>query len=101
MPGFKGLSKLPHTAHRIDSQFADKPILVHRLALLAAREPRGLRPHLFAVLEDHVTMPIKRLHAGQDFAVVANGYQDLRVAPHSGLEDRERAGRELCRIIHQ
>ncbi len=40
-------------------------------------------------------MPIEGFHAGQEFAVVAAGDEDLGVGADGGLEDREGAGGEL------
>jgi hypothetical protein len=42
-------------------------------------------------------VPVESLDTGKDFAVVANGYQDLGVASHCRLEDGEGASGELGR----
>ena len=51
--------------------------------------------HLLDVFKDHVAMPIERLDARQQLAVVAAGDQDLCVAAHGRLQDRQGPGREL------
>lgn len=81
--------EIPH------SHLANKPILVQRSPLLPARQSWRLRPHLLHILQHHIAMPIERLDAGEELAVVAARDQDLGVRAHSGLEDGERAASEL------
>lgn len=56
---------------------ANEPILINRSPLLAITLPRRLRPHLLHVLQNHIAMPIKRLHPRQQLLVIATRDQDL------------------------
>ena len=62
--------------YRQHIHLADKPILIHSLALPTL----GLfRPHLLHVLKDHVAVAVERLDARQELAVVPARNEDLGV----------------------
>ena len=77
------------------SQASNIPVLVHRLALLSARETRGFCPHLLDVLQHHVAVAVKGLDARKKLPVVANRDEDLGMAADCRLKDRQRTGRKL------
>lgn len=70
------------------SHLANETILVYRSSLLAICQSGRLCPHLLDILQNHVAMAVKRLDAGKELAVVADGDEDLHVRAHGGLEDR-------------
>ena len=69
--------------------FADEPVLVDWPPLLSTRNSRSFRPHFLHVLQDHIAMSIEGLDPGEQFAVVAAGYENLRMRSDGGLENRE------------
>lgn len=72
--------------HRIatNEHLADKSVLVDRFRLfLAFTGLREFGPHLLHVLEDHVAMPVERLHATKQFVIVPAVDQDLSLTLHA------------------
>lgn len=78
-----------------NSHLANKPVLVHRPALLAGACPRRLCPHLLDILQHHVAVAIESLDTREQLAVVAARDQNLGVRSHGRLEDGEGARGEL------
>jgi hypothetical protein len=79
----------------LHSHLADISVLVHWSAFLAVSQTRRLRPHLLDVLQNHVAMAIESLDAGEEFAVVANGDENLDVRAHSCLKKVQGTSGEL------
>lgn len=77
---------------------ADKPVLVDRPALLAARQLGRLGPHLLHILKHHVTVAVEGFYTCQELSVVSDRDQDLGVTADGGLEDRQRARRKFIYI---
>jgi len=50
---------------RRHSHFADESILIDGSPFLSSSELGRLRPHLFHILQYHITMPIEGLYSGQ------------------------------------
>lgn len=88
---FKALSSSVQTwtafTESRDSHLANKPVFVHWSSLLSCARSRCLRPHLLHVLQYHIAMSIKCLHASQQLSVVSAGDQDLGVRSDGGLKD--------------
>lgn len=82
---------------RVASQehLADETVLVDLAPGLAVCQARCLCPHLLCVLQNHVTVSVEGLYAGEQFAVVAAGDQDLGAVADGRLEDGEGSGSEL------
>lgn len=78
---------------------ADEAVLVDLAPRLAIGEARCLCPHLLRVLQNHVAVSVEGLDAGEQFAVVAAGDQDLGAVADGSLQDGEGSGGELV-LLH-
>merc|ERR1739841_192208 len=61
-----------HQDHGVPTkeELANEAVLVHWLSLLLPGALGHLGPHLAHILEDHVAVPVERLHTRQDLPVV-------------------------------
>uniref|UniRef100_A0A6B2LTG8 Uncharacterized protein n=1 Tax=Arcella intermedia TaxID=1963864 RepID=A0A6B2LTG8_9EUKA len=85
----KGISQHRHDGVPPQEQLRDKPLFVDLLRLiLSLSRLRHLRPNLQDMLQDHVTVPIKGLHAADELLVVPDVYEDLCLIFDGLVENR-------------
>jgi hypothetical protein len=102
IPSYYSLSDTARSAQQdqddriaAEKHLADEPVLVDLASLLSIRQARGLCPHLFRVLKNHVAVTVECLDTGEQFAVVAARDQNLCARSDGGLEDGKRSSGEL------